>query len=80
MKLADAMKIIAKKKEQRAESSVVETVDTRLPREHQQGKHRGIIHVMGIKADSDEYEEMSTKLDRLSRTNPTLYQKIVSLD
>ncbi len=79
MKLLDAMKVIAKKKEQQAAESVVETLAPTIQRK-QSGNHRGIIHVMGINDDSEEYEEMSTKLERLARTNPTLYHKIVSLD
>jgi hypothetical protein len=80
MKLSDAMKVIAKKKEQQTVDPVVETVDTALPGKGKRGKHDSIISVMGIPADSEEYEEVSRNLERLSRANPALYRKMISLD
>lgn len=83
MKLVDAMQALADAKKARASAPVNETVDT--PRTPSRNKatinhHRGVIHVMGINNDSDEYEEMSRELDDLAQSNPALYHRIVSMD
>jgi hypothetical protein len=83
MKLADAMKAISSQKKQRALQPVIEV--SALPDRHVRSSgslnhHRGIIHMMGLEQGSTEYEEMSKDLDDLSKTNPALYHRIVSMD
>jgi hypothetical protein len=87
MKLSTARKMIAKHKEQQAAEPVVQPVveASAAPIRHARpagslNHHRGIIHMMGIDQGSNEYEEMSKDLDDLSRTNPALYHRIVSMD
>ena len=83
MKLADAMEVLAKRKKQQVKEPVVEVLD--MPKHPARpagtlNHHRGIIHMMGIEQGSTEYEEMSQDLDDLSKTNPALYHRIVSMD
>ena len=81
MRLADAVKALGKRKAQQAEEPVVEVVGDYVPRKpHHVNYHHGIIGVMGLDPTGVEYEEMSAKLDELSRTNPALYRKIINMD
>jgi hypothetical protein len=79
MKLSDAFKTIVNKQQ-----PVTPVVEVAAPLMRYSNKplnhHRGIMHVMGIDPNSAEYEETSGDLEQLSKTNPSLYHKIINMD